>query len=196
MHLFQVGVGSGGMAVLDLLIRDERITHVTIVEPDTYDQSNIHRHYFGSDCIGQYKANLAHQWAKQFRDNLTVQIHTVDLTDLAIQDAMNDVASSCDIGVCAADNEVAKHHFDQLMRRHRKPWTLGEVLSGGIAGWVHRLVPDGACYGCVASHLQRSSPQEPAGPARTTHSRTHRSCRLASPRARRRLVRLRRSMPV
>jgi hypothetical protein len=33
---------------------------------------------------------------------------------------------------------------------------LGEVLSGGIGGFVHWFVPDGPCYGCVASHLQRS----------------------------------------
>src|SRR5205807_2481233 len=36
------------------------------------------------------------------------------------------------------------------------PWTLGEVLSGGIGGFVHWFVPGGPCYGCVASHLQRS----------------------------------------
>ena len=42
------------------------------------------------------------------------------------------------------------------MRRAGKPWTLGEVLSGGIGGFVHWFVPDGPCYGCVASHLQRS----------------------------------------
>jgi hypothetical protein len=41
------------------------------------------------------------------------------------------------------------------MRRHKKPWTLGEVLSGGIGGFVHWFVPGGPCYGCVASHLQR-----------------------------------------
>ena len=51
------------------------------------------------------------------------------------------------------------------MRRHGKPWALGEVLSGGIAGWVHRFAPDGPCYGCVASHLQRSAPGDPAAPA-------------------------------
>ena len=62
-------------------------------------------------------------------------------------------AASADIGVCAADNEPAKYHWDALMRRHGKPWTLGEVLSGGIGGFVHWFVPGGPCYGCVASHL-------------------------------------------
>ena len=30
------------------------------------------------------------------------------------------------------------------------------MLSGGIGGFVHWFVPGGPCYGCVASHLQRS----------------------------------------
>src|SRR5438128_11656204 len=48
------------------------------------------------------------------------------------------------------------------MRRRGKRWTLGEVLSGGIGGFVHWFVPGGPCYGCVASHLRRSSPEEKA----------------------------------
>src|SRR5207248_11474891 len=60
------------------------------------------------------------------------------------------------IGVCAADNEPAKYRWDALMRRLGKPWTLGEVLSGGIGGFVHCFVPGGPCYGCVASFLRRS----------------------------------------
>jgi hypothetical protein len=42
------------------------------------------------------------------------------------------------------------------MRQQAKPWTLGEVLSGGIGGFIHWFVPGGPCYGCVASHLKRS----------------------------------------
>ncbi len=42
------------------------------------------------------------------------------------------------------------------MRKHHKPWTLGEVLSGGIGGFVHWFVSGGPCYGCVASFLQRA----------------------------------------
>jgi hypothetical protein len=85
--------------------------------------------------------------------------------------------SAADVGVCAADTETAKYHFDALMRRHGKPWTLGEVLSGGVGGFVHRFVPGGPCYGCVASHLQRgprvdNTPPpdyaQPGGPVETT----------------------------
>jgi hypothetical protein len=76
--------------------------------------------------------------------------------DPKAQEAVNRAAAAADVGVCAADNEPAKYHWDELMRRHEKPWTLGEVLSGGIGGFVHWFVPGGPCYGCVASHLQRA----------------------------------------
>ena len=45
-HLFQVGAGSGGMPVLDMLCRDARVTAVTLVEPDVYKPHNVVRHVF------------------------------------------------------------------------------------------------------------------------------------------------------
>jgi molybdopterin/thiamine biosynthesis adenylyltransferase len=87
---------------------------------------------------------------------MDVRILVHDLRDPACQAALDEAAATADVGVCAADNEEAKYYFDGLMRRHGKPWTLGEVLSGGIGGFVHWFAPGGPCYGCVASHLQRS----------------------------------------
>ncbi len=45
-HLLQVGAGSGGMPVLDMVCRDARITHVTLIEPDVYKDHNVERHLF------------------------------------------------------------------------------------------------------------------------------------------------------
>lgn len=144
------------MPVLDLLARDDRITRITLIEPDVYKPHNVVRHVFGSDKVGQFKADLARDWMLERRPDLNVSIHIADLLDPARQDEFAILAASADIGVCAADNEQAKFHFDQLMRRADKPWTLGEVLSGGIGGFVHWFRPGGPCYGCVASHLRRS----------------------------------------
>jgi molybdopterin/thiamine biosynthesis adenylyltransferase len=114
------------------------------------------RHLFPSGAVGEPKAVLAERWLKQFRPDLDVRLLRCDLLDLNFQDTIGQAAAEADVGVCAADNEPAKFHFDALMRRHAKPWTLGEVLSGGIGGFVHWFVPGGPCYGCVASHLQRA----------------------------------------
>ncbi len=150
-HLFQVGAGSGGMTVLDLVCRDERITHVTLVEPDDYKPHNVFRHLFPPSAVNGKKAELAAKWLRERRPDLKLTLLICDLLKSPFADRIEKAAQACDIGVCAADNEPAKVHFDALMRRHKKPWTLGEVLSGGIGGFVHWFTPGGPCYGCVAS---------------------------------------------
>ena len=155
-HVFQVGAGSGGMPVLDMVARDASVSRVTLVEPDVYKPHNVERHLFPASAVGRLKGELAAEWLRERRPDLDVRVLICDLLDPARQEEIGDAIADCDLGVCAADNEPAKYHFDLLMRRAGKPWTLGEVLSGGIGGFVHRFVPDGACYGCVASHLQRS----------------------------------------
>lgn len=155
-HLLQVGVGSGGMPVLDMVCRDRRVERVTIIEPDLYKPHNVERHLFPQSAVGQYKADLARDWLLQRRPDLHIDLLVCDLLDREQQWAVEQIVRECDLGICAADNEKAKYHFDDLMRRHARPWTLGEVLSGGIGGFVHWFVPGGPCYGCVASHLQRA----------------------------------------
>ena len=165
MHLFQVGAGSGGIVVLDLVARDPRVTRVTLVEPDVYKEHNVHRHLFPPSAVGRMKAELAAEWVRERRPDVAVETIAADLTDPGMAETFARMASECDIGICAVDNESAKYAFDALMRAAGKPWTLGEVLSGGIGGWVHRFTPAGPCYGCVASHLQRTVTEQPAGPA-------------------------------
>jgi molybdopterin/thiamine biosynthesis adenylyltransferase len=156
-HLFQVGAGSGGMTVIDIVCRDPRITKVTLVEPDDYKPHNVVRHLFPPSAVGGYKVDLAAKWLHERRPNL--QLHTFKCSLMApppLAGNIDAAVRACDIGICAADNEAAKFHFDMLMRRHGKPWTLGEVLSGGIGAFVHWFVPVGPCYGCVATYLRRS----------------------------------------
>jgi molybdopterin/thiamine biosynthesis adenylyltransferase len=155
-HVVQVGAGSGGMPVLDLLARDSRVTQITLIEPDVYKPHNVERHLFPPAAVGESKAQLAEQWLRERRPDLQVRLLTCDLLAPSAQAVLQEAVATADVGVCAADNEPAKYHWDELMRRHGKPWTLGEVLSGGIGGFVHWFVPGGACYACVASFLQRS----------------------------------------
>ncbi len=155
-HLIQVGAGSGGMAVLDLVCRDPRITRLTLIEPDVYKPHNVERHFFPPADAGQAKAVLAERWLKERRPDLDVQLLDCDLLHPAYAEKIEAAAGAADLGICAVDNEPAKYHWDALLRRAGKPWTLGEVLSGGIGGFVHWFVPGGPCYGCVASFLKRS----------------------------------------
>jgi molybdopterin/thiamine biosynthesis adenylyltransferase len=165
MHIFQVGAGSGGIVVLDLLARDPRVSGITLVEPDVYSAHNVHRHLFPESAVGRLKADLAAEWVYERRPDLRINTVVADITDAARAADFSAAIAACRVGVCAVDNEPAKYAFDALMRAANKPWTLGEVLSGGIGGWVHRFAPGGACYGCVASRLQRSVTEAPEAPA-------------------------------
>ncbi len=165
MHVFQVGAGSGGIVVLDLVARDPRVTHVTLVEPDTFKPHNVYRHLFPPAAVGRLKAELAAEWLRERRPEVVVDAVVADLTDATRADVFRVFAEACDVGVCAVDNEPAKFAFDALMRAAGKPWTLGEVLSGGIGGWAHHFAPGGACYGCVAAHLRRTVTEEEPAPA-------------------------------
>ena len=165
------------MTVLDIVCRDPRFTHVTLIEPDVYKPHNVIRHQFPLSAVGKLKADLASQWLKERRPELRVDLLPYDLLDPVQSAAIEAASQMCDLGICAADNEPAKFHFDALMRRFQKPWTLGEVLSGGIGGFVHWFVPGGPCYGCVSTFLRRSvttdkSPppdySAPGGPAPET----------------------------
>src|SRR4029077_6548566 len=112
-------------------------------------------------AVGQAKAVLAEQWLRERRPDLHVRLLPCDLLDRERRAESEEAVRACDLGVCAADNEPAKFHFDALMRRHRKPWTLGEVLSGGIGGFFPCFLSAGPCYGCVASFLRRSATAAP-----------------------------------
>lgn len=164
-RVVQVGVGSGGIVALDLVMRDPRISQVSLVDPDVYQPHNVHRHLFPRSDVGRLKVELAAEWIRDRRPDLTLNLWPIDLQSAAQDPTFLAQVAACDIGICAVDQEPAKYLFDQLFRQAGKPWTLGEVLSGGIAGWVHRFWPGGPCYACVASHLQRQAPgSDPAAP--------------------------------
>ena len=81
MQIFQVGAGSGGIVVLDLVARDPRVTGITLVEPDVYAEKNVHRHLFPKSAVGRLKADLAAEWLRERRPDLKTNTVAADLTD-------------------------------------------------------------------------------------------------------------------
>jgi len=62
--LFQVGVGSGGMAVLDALLPDSRLDRVVLIDPDEFQSHNVERHLFDRAQIGRPKVEAARYWLR------------------------------------------------------------------------------------------------------------------------------------
>lgn len=161
-HIIQVGLGSGGMSVLDLVLKDPRITCCTLIEPDEFKPHNLQRHLFGADAVGKLKVDHAREWIINRRPDVKVNCIPALLQECQWEDLLSGEACGSVFGICAVDNEAAKYYWCSLMRKHQIPWTLGEVLSGGIGGFVHSFSPTGPCYGCVASYLKREGPKDSA----------------------------------
>src|SRR5271165_2097209 len=111
-HLLQVGAGSGGMPVLDMVCRDARVHKLTLIEPDDYKAHNVERHLFSKSDVGRKKAHIARDWIKERRPELEIAILTCDLCDPRAATKIENAAKEADIGVCSADNEPAKLHWD------------------------------------------------------------------------------------
>src|SRR5256886_17639898 len=110
-HLIQVGAGSGGMPVLDLLCREPRLTRVTLIEPDVYKPHNVERHLFPLGAVGQSKAVLAREWLKERRPGVEMHLIVGDLLDPALQGEIEAAAAPAAIGGCAAANDAAQVHL-------------------------------------------------------------------------------------
>lgn len=164
MKIFQAGVGSGGMAVLDLLCSTGMVESAYLVDPDCYDHANVVRHYFPPESAHQAKVELAADYIRRRYPNVVVGWAKTALGSGNFDADLLMLAAPADMGVCAIDNEVGKWHFANLMATHKRPWTLGEVLSGGIGGFVHLFKPGGPCYGCVCNFLKRVQLPEPPAP--------------------------------
>src|SRR5947207_13825804 len=96
-HILQVGAGSGGMPVLDLVARDPRVTRVTLVEPDVYKPHNVHRHLFPPSAVGRLKAELTAEWVRAIRPDVTFESLVADITDPNKPDEFDRIARVCDI---------------------------------------------------------------------------------------------------
>ena len=163
---------------------------VTLIEPDVFKPHNVERHLFPLvRPLANPRPIWPNDWLLERRPDLDVRLFSCDLLDPRVSKPRSTSGGTpADIGVCAADNEPAKFHWDALMRRARKPWTLGEVLSGGIGGFVHWFAPGGPCYGCVASHLQRTVTVDNQPTAGLFATGRRRRRKRPSPRARRRFT--------
>src|SRR2546423_14918391 len=111
-HLFQVGAGSGGMPVLDMLCRDPRITRVTLVEPDVFKPHNVERHLFGNSAVGRLKAELGREWLADRCPHVSVELMIDDLLDERRQEAFESAVRGCDLRAFAAGNEPAQVYLD------------------------------------------------------------------------------------
>ena len=140
-------LGAGGLGAPVLLyLAAAGIGHITVVDPDTVDLSNLQRQVIHSTAnISQAKVESAKQSMLAINPHIQVQaLQTrLDEQQLLIQVAAHDVVVDC------TDNFPTRFAINQACFTAKKPLVSGAVIrmEGQISTFDFRQV--GACYRCL-----------------------------------------------
>ena len=160
-----VGLGSGGSRVAAELGR-LGVPLLLIERPnEKLEEHNIVRHLLGYGSLGRPKLTETARFLNALNPALRASCHPLDVVDQ--QELFTTLLSEQRpnlIAVCT-DNEPSKHAINEAAIRLGIPQVGAGVYDGGIGGEVYIARPGGACYGCIADHLQleRYSPARPPG---------------------------------
>ena len=140
-------LGAGGLGAPVLLyLAAAGVGHITVVDPDTVDLSNLQRQVIHSTVnISQAKVESAKQSMLAINPHIQVQaLQTrLDEQQLLIQVAAHDVVVDC------TDNFPTRFAINQACFTAKKPLVSGAVIrmEGQISTFDFRQA--GACYRCL-----------------------------------------------
>lgn len=140
-------LGAGGLGAPVLLyLAAAGVGHITVVDPDTVDLSNLQRQVIHSTVnISQAKVESAKQSMLAINPHIQVQaLQTrLDEQQLLIQVAAHDVVVDC------TDNFPTRFAINQACFTAKKPLVSGAVIrmDGQISTFDFRQA--GACYRCL-----------------------------------------------
>lgn len=160
-----IGLGSGGSRVaaefarlgVDLMLVDR--------PGEILEEHNIVRHLLGYRSLGKSKLFELKRHLQNLYPfaRLTVcgwdVVEDSELFSKRLEKWRPDLLAVC------TDNEQSKHAINQVALRLGVAQIGAGVYDGGIGGEVYRVRPGGACYGCIAEHLQLARPAKREKPA-------------------------------
>ncbi|MEO5797667.1 MAG: molybdopterin-synthase adenylyltransferase MoeB [Rhodoferax sp.] len=145
-HALVIGAGGLGSPVA-LYLATAGIGHITLVDQDTVDLTNLQRQIAHSlDRVGQPKVDSARTAMQAI--NPEVHITTVQArADAALLDTL---VAQADVVLDCCDNFATRHAVNAACVRHRKPLVSGAAIrmDGQISVFDARDTAS-PCYACV-----------------------------------------------
>jgi len=138
-----VGAGGLGSPLLRLLARSA-VDHITIVDDDVVEESDLHRQtLYSCNDVGRWKLDAAEEVLRGLSPNLSVR--TVE--GRFVPGTALDLLSDHDLIVEGADNLATKFLVADAARLAGVP----AVQAGAVrwAGWAFCALPDSSCLRCV-----------------------------------------------
>ena len=146
-----VCIGAGGLIshIAPTLAR-KGVGHLTLIDHDSVEASNLNRQRFYPENIGLNKA-IALARNLQRECIIETQITGIPLYFDEATEAGLDL--SCDVAVCGVDNNRARVSAGRYFRAFRTPVIFTGVSASGDHGYVFVQGKSGACLGCVFPDL-------------------------------------------
>lgn len=147
-HITIFGAGGLGCPAAQYLV-GAGVGHITLIDPDTVDISNLPRQVlYSSEDVGALKVDAAKRRLQAMNDTVKIDVYSRLLMDdeLASQVERSDVVLDC------TDNFQSRFVINQACVTYKKPLVSGAAIgmTGHITCFDHRLT-DTACYQCLYS---------------------------------------------
>jgi adenylyltransferase/sulfurtransferase len=129
-----VGCGGSGTPLAELLVRGG-FTHITLIDFDVIEKSNIQRQLFLPKHIGAFKAEKL----KKRLLTINSEIQCTSIVDKLSKKNIDTYLDSCEIILDATDNFETRFLIDKYSKTHNTPWIYlgaikGEVICGLMDG--------------------------------------------------------------
>lgn len=150
-----MGVGSGGARAAEEAARFGVGRIILVDRPgETLEEINICRHLLGYKDRGRLKVEALRDHILNIFPECEVEAMALDVTK--DRDRLVEVVAQSTQVYSCVDNEASKYAVNEAALRAGVPLIFAGVFDGGCGGEVGRVLRESACYGCIASHLNRS----------------------------------------
>jgi molybdopterin/thiamine biosynthesis adenylyltransferase len=153
-------VGAGGLgSPAGIVLARSSIGHITVIDDDTVDQSNLHRQVlFGDADVGLSKAALAADRLEQEAQRCGKRLTSVARESRVLPASAIEIVNDFDLVVEGADNFATKFLLADACAIAKVPL----VQAGAVrwVGWAFASVPGrGPCLRCVFEDVPRDQPE-------------------------------------
>jgi len=151
-----VGLGSGGSTVA-LELAKAGVARLTLIDPDTLEETNLIRHECDDRYLGENKAVAVADLIRHRDPEAEVEALADDVFDLG--ERLERLVGEADLVAVCTDAEPPKHLLNELCTVAATPAVYAGVYARAAGGEVIRCAggPDDACYACVTAVLKETA---------------------------------------
>lgn len=153
------GLGNIGSFTADLLARMPDVKHLTLIDYQSYEASNLASQHIAAAAVGRPKAHVVARRLQAIRSDLHLEPLVMDLRHVPLAKLQVDVLCAC------LDSRLARLMLNDIALALGVPWVDAGVEPSRLLARVntYRPGPTEPCYACALSpedyrHLEVTYP--------------------------------------